>query len=93
MSVLLETSAGAIVVDLFVEDCPAACLNFLKLCKLKYYNNCLFYNVQHNYILQTGDPTGTGEGGQSVFGLIEGPHRRYFPSEIRKHLKHNRVGE
>lgn len=33
MSVLLETSRGDIVVDLYVEDCPKTCLNFLKLCK------------------------------------------------------------
>lgn len=45
MSVLVETSAGDLVIDLFVKDCPVTCKNFLKLCKLKYYNNCLFYDV------------------------------------------------
>ena len=33
MAVLLETSKGDMVIDLYVEDCPRACLNFLKLCK------------------------------------------------------------
>jgi peptidyl-prolyl cis-trans isomerase-like 4 len=46
MSVLLETSQGDLVVDLFLEDCPKACENFLKLCKMKYYNNCLVHSVQ-----------------------------------------------
>ena len=42
MSVLLETSLGDIVVDLRVEKCPIASKNFLKLCKMKFYNNSLF---------------------------------------------------
>ena len=46
MSVLLETSKGDIVIDLHTELCPVACKNFIKLCKLKYYNFCLFHNVQ-----------------------------------------------
>jgi peptidyl-prolyl cis-trans isomerase-like 4 len=50
MSVLLETSVGDLVVDLFVDDAPLACQNFLKLCKIKYFNNCLFYSVQKNHI-------------------------------------------
>lgn len=45
-------------VDLLTDSCPTTCLNFLKLCKIKYYNNCLFFNVQQNFIAQTGDPTG-----------------------------------
>ena len=50
MSVILETSLGDIVVDLFTEKCPLACQNFLKLCKIKYYNNALFSNVQKHYL-------------------------------------------
>jgi peptidyl-prolyl cis-trans isomerase-like 4 len=45
MSVLIETSLGDIVIDLYTKECPLACENFLKLCKIKYYNNCLFYEV------------------------------------------------
>lgn len=45
-----------------------ACKNFLKLCKIKYYNFCLFHSVQANFIAQTGDPTGIGTGGESVYG-------------------------
>jgi hypothetical protein len=48
----------------------SACLNFLKLCKIKYYNLCLFHSVQHNFLAQTGDPTGSGKNGESVFGWV-----------------------
>ncbi len=41
-----------------------------RVCRIKYYNNCLFYNVQPNFIAQTGDPTGTGRGGESVYGYV-----------------------
>lgn len=93
MAVLLNTSAGDIVIDLFVEDCPIASQNFLKLCKMKYYNGCLFFNVQSNYIIQCGDPTGTGKGGNSIFGLIDGQHASEFKDEINmpKH-KMNKIG-
>lgn len=45
-----------------------ACKNFLKLCKLKYYNFSLFHHIQANFVAQTGDPTGTGSGGESIYG-------------------------
>ncbi|XP_053499062.1 peptidyl-prolyl cis-trans isomerase-like 4 isoform X4 [Ictalurus furcatus] len=67
MAVLLETTLGDIVVDLYTEERPKACLNFLKLCKINYYNYCLIHNVQRDFIIQTGDPTGSGRGGESVF--------------------------
>ena len=67
-SVLIETSLGEMTVDLFCDETPLASKNFLKLCKLKYYNNCLFFNVQRDLVAHCGDPTGTGLGGQSVYG-------------------------
>ncbi len=70
MSVLIETSLGNITVDLFTKECPLACKNFLKLCKLKYYNGCLFFNVQRDFVAQCGDPLGTGKGGNSVYGCV-----------------------
>lgn len=45
MAVLIETSRGDLTVDLYVDECPLAAKNFLKLCKIKYYNNCLFHKV------------------------------------------------
>ena len=44
MSVLLETYLGDIVIDLEVEACPKTCENFLKLCKVYYYNLHAFFN-------------------------------------------------
>ena len=43
-----------------------------RLCKIKFYNNCLFYNVQRNFIAQSGDPTNSGKGGQSIWGVLYG---------------------
>jgi len=68
MSVLLETSLGDITIDLYTERAPKACTNFLKLCKIKYYNFVLFHNVQAGFMAQTGDHTATGKGGESVWG-------------------------
>ena len=59
MAVLLETSIGDVVIDLHTNECPRTTKNFLKLCKIKYYNNVLFHNVTKDFIVQTGDPTGT----------------------------------
>jgi peptidyl-prolyl cis-trans isomerase-like 4 len=92
MAVLLDTSAGELVIDLFVREAPKACRNFLSLCKLKYYNNCLIFNVQQNYILQSGDPTGTGTGGCSALGLLHKNENLTFDDEIHKARKFDRVG-
>ena len=69
-SVLLETSQGDIVVDLFYESCPLASENFLKLCKLKYYNCLKIDKLFQNYAFIFGDPTGTGTGGDSIWGFL-----------------------
>ena len=73
MSVLLETSLGNVVIDLYIDSCPKTCLNFLKLCKTKYYNFGVFHVVRKNFIAQSGDPTGTGNGGESIWGYVLGP--------------------
>lgn len=92
MAVLIETSVGDIVVDLYTDDRPKCSLNFLKLCKVKYYNYSLFHTVQRNFIAQTGDPTGTGKGGQSAWGVIKGEKYRYFEMETTPLLKHQKTG-
>jgi hypothetical protein len=43
--------------------------------RIKYYNNCLFHNVQKGFIAQTGDPTGTGRGGDSIWGCVAAERR------------------
>lgn len=105
MSVLLETSAGDITVDLFTADAPKSCENFLKLCKIKYYNYAPVYNVQPNFSFQTGDPIGPeskdSDGGCSIWGLPDGvtkratrPERATFKPEFsgkRKHVERGRL--
>lgn len=111
MSIVIETTIGDITVDLYLEQRPRTCLNFIKLCKLKYYNFNLFHTVsrvtniycchsnfssipqiQHDFIAQTGDPTGFGHSGASVWGIIEGMHKRYFQAETSPKIKHSEVG-
>lgn len=83
---------GDIVIDLYTEERPRACLNFLKLCKIKYYNYCLVHNVQRDFIMQTGDPLGTGRGGESIFSKLYGDQARYFEPEKVPRIKHKKLG-
>ncbi|KAM9840035.1 peptidyl-prolyl cis-trans isomerase-like 4 isoform 2-T2 [Aulostomus maculatus] len=92
MAVLLETTLGDIVIDLFTEERPKTSLNFLKLCKIKYYNYCLVHNVQRDFIIQTGDPTGTGRGGESVYSKLYGDQARFFEPEKLPRIKHRKKG-
>nr|XP_022302004.1 peptidyl-prolyl cis-trans isomerase-like 4 [Crassostrea virginica] len=92
MSVILETSMGEITIDLFTDERPRSCMNFLKLCKVKYYNFSLFYSVQRNLVAQTGDPTGTGKGGESIYGKLYGDQAKFFEMELTPRMKHSRAG-
>eukprot|EP00092_Neocalanus_flemingeri_P017651 GFUD01019094.1.p1 GENE.GFUD01019094.1~~GFUD01019094.1.p1 ORF type:complete len:574 (+),score=221.44 GFUD01019094.1:57-1778(+) len=92
MSVVIETTQGDITVDLFLTERPKTCLNFLKLCKLKAYNMNLFHTVQADFIAQTGDPTGTGRGGESIFCQLYGPQARFFEAETAPRIKHTKPG-
>jgi peptidyl-prolyl cis-trans isomerase-like 4 len=92
MSVILETSKGDIVIDLYADLCPKTCQNFLKLCQIKYYNNVIFHHVERNFLVQTGDPTKTGKGGESIHGLLYGAQARFFDDEIVPTLKHVKKG-
>ena len=47
-----------------------AATNFMKLCKIKYYNFCCFHDVQQDRLIQSGDPTATGKGGMSIYGYV-----------------------
>ncbi|CAM8924367.1 unnamed protein product [Rhodiola kirilowii] len=92
MSVLVVTSLGDLVIDLYTDRCPLTCKNFLKLCKIKYYNGCLFHTVQKDFTAQTGDPTGTGTAGDSVYKFLHGDQARFFTDEIHLDLKHTKTG-
>ncbi|KAH0436695.1 RNA recognition domain-containing protein [Colletotrichum camelliae] len=93
MSVLLETSSGDIVIDLLVDYAPKLCENFLKLCKVKYYNFSPIHSVQKNFSFQTGDPLGPlskeSDGGTSIWGLLSGDSKKkMFPAFFHPKLKH-----
>ncbi|KAF3322517.1 peptidyl-prolyl cis-trans isomerase CYP59 isoform X1 [Carex littledalei] len=92
MSVLIVTSVGDLVIDLHTDRCPLTTKNFLKLCKIKYYNGCLFHKVEKDFLAQTGDPTGTGTGGDSIYKFLYGDQARFFEHEIRPELKHSKMG-
>lgn len=79
-SVTLHTDLGNIKIELFCESCPKACENFLALCASNYYNGVLFHRNIKGFIVQTGDPSGTGKGGNSIWG-------KKFEDEFREQLK------
>ncbi|KAI8057762.1 peptidyl-prolyl cis-trans isomerase-like 3 [Syncephalis plumigaleata] len=85
MSVTLHTDLGDLKIEVFCEAVPKAAENFLALCASGYYDNVLFHRNIAGFMVQTGDPTGTGKGGNSIWG-------RKFEDEIRSTLKHNARG-
>jgi len=92
MSVVIETTQGDLTVDLFLKDRPKTCMNFLKLCKIKAYNLNLFHTVQSDFIAQTGDPSGTGRGGESIFCQLYGEQAKYYEAETMPRIKHTKQG-
>lgn len=74
--VILKTSFGDVDVELWPKEAPMACRNFVQLCMEGYYDGCVFHRVIKGLLAQTGDPTGTGTGGQSIYGTD-------FKDEIR----------
>lgn len=83
--VVLETSRGDIEVELFAKECPKACKNFIALALEGYYDNVIWHRYVPEFILQTGDPSGTGLGGESFYG-------EPFQDEIHSRLRFNRRG-
>jgi cyclophilin family peptidyl-prolyl cis-trans isomerase len=59
----LQTNHGAIAVELFDEDAPRTVDNFLKLARDGFYDGVIFHRVIPDFMIQGGDPTGTGTGG------------------------------
>ena len=83
--VTLNTSVGPITVELYYKHAPKTCQNFLELAKRGYYDGVPFHRIIADFMIQGGDPTGTGRGGQSVFGAK-------FEDEITRELKHTGAG-
>ncbi|CCX08597.1 cyclophilin type peptidyl-prolyl cis-trans isomerase [Pyronema domesticum] len=83
--VTLDTSMGSITLELYYDHAPKTCKNFETLISRGYYNACPFHRVIPNFMIQGGDPTGTGRGGSSIYG-------GKFEDEIREDLKHTGAG-
>jgi len=66
--VVLETNQGNIELKLKPDIAPKACENFVKLVEKGYYNGLIFHRVIKGFMIQGGDPTGTGMGGESIWG-------------------------
>lgn len=66
-SVIMKTNKGDITLKLFPEEAPLAVENFLTHAKNGYYNNLIFHRVIKDFMIQGGDPEGTGSGGQSIW--------------------------
>ncbi len=67
-NVVLDTNYGKIELKLFKKVAPLAVENFTKLTQKGYYNGIIFHRVIKNFMIQAGDPTGTGMGGSSIWG-------------------------
>ncbi|OCK80815.1 cyclophilin-like protein, partial [Lepidopterella palustris CBS 459.81] len=84
--VLLQTTAGDIELELFAKQTPLTSRNFLQLCLDGYYDNTIFHRLVPGFIIQGGDPTGTGSGGESSYD------GEPFADEFHSRLKYNRRG-
>jgi peptidyl-prolyl cis-trans isomerase-like 1 len=84
-SVLLVTPLGPIAVELYWSHAPKACKNFHELARKSYYDGTVFHRVIPDFMIQGGDPTGTGRGGESIYG-------KKFDDEITPDLKHVGAG-
>ena len=63
----LVTNFGTLYFDLYCFKALKTCENFIELCMQKYYNGCKFHRLIKNFMVQGGDPEGTGKGGKSYF--------------------------
>ncbi|KAG0130191.1 cyclophilin-like domain-containing protein [Tuber indicum] len=84
--VILKTSHGDLSLELWSKQTPLTVRNFLQLCMDGYYNDTIFHRLVPGFILQGGDPTSSGHGGEAIYpgGL--------FADEFHPRLKFNRRG-
>jgi peptidyl-prolyl cis-trans isomerase B (cyclophilin B) len=76
---VLKTNKGNIVIRLFPEQCPKTVENFKTHIRNGYYDGIIFHRVIDDFMIQGGDPTGTGRGGESIWG-------RNFENECGRNL-------
>ncbi len=65
---IIKTTLGEIEIELWSKECPKTCRNFVQLCLEGYFDGNIFHRIVKDFIAQTGDPTGTGQGGESIYG-------------------------
>ena len=82
-SATLHTSVGDIYLKLFARECPKTVENFCVHAKNNYYNGHIFHRIIKQFMCQTGDPTGIGTGGESIWG-------HEFEDEFDHKLRHDR---
>lgn len=80
---ILRTTKGDITIRLYPQYAPLACENFVQLARRKYYDNVIFHRIIKAFMIQTGDPTGLGSGGESCWG-------EPFADEFSGELKHDK---
>jgi len=83
--VILETNRGTIELLLYPDRAPRTVENFLKLAEKGYYDGIIFHRVIPDFMIQGGDPTGTGRGGSSIWG-------KPFEDEFHPRLRFDRPG-
>ncbi|KAF2253710.1 cyclophilin-like protein [Trematosphaeria pertusa] len=84
--VVLHTTTGDLELELWAKQTPITTRNFLQLCLDGYYDNTIFHRIVKGFIIQGGDPTGTGQGGESSYD------GEPFADEFNSRLKFNRRG-
>jgi len=77
----ITTNLGTITIKLFVTETPRTCANFIGLTRKGYYDGVIFHRVIRDFMIQWGDPTGTGMGGESIYG-------KKFDDEFTPELTH-----
>jgi peptidyl-prolyl cis-trans isomerase SDCCAG10 len=87
-SCVLNTTSGDISLELWAQQAPLTCRNFLQNCLDGYYNGTVFHRLVPGFVLQGGDPTGSGNGGESIYdgGAFSEPREEggIWPMEDRK---------
>ncbi|KAF3635696.1 Peptidyl-prolyl cis-trans isomerase CWC27 -like protein, partial [Capsicum annuum] len=83
--VVLNTTYGPLDIELWPKEAPKAVRNFVQLCLEGYYDNTIFHRVIKSFLIQGGDPTGTGTGGESIYGGV-------FPDEFHSRLRFKHRG-
>ena len=84
-SLLTYLFKGSFVIELYHGHAPRTCYNVAALAHAGYYDTTVFHRIVRDFIIQGGDPTATGRGGESIYG-------GKFEDEISRNLKHTGAG-